>query len=73
MADTIISNTPDSRGDSGMAGWVLALLIIVALLAAGFVLYQNGFFGSASETTTINVTTPDPIAVPVPVPPEPAE
>lgn len=76
MADTIISNTPGSR-DDGMAGWVVALLIIVAMAVAGVVLYQNNFFRSGtdtSSTTNINVTTPDLDPKPItPVPPEPAE
>lgn len=77
MADTIISNTPGSRGDSEMAGWVLALLVILAMVVAGVVLYQNDFFRSAtdtSDTTNINVTTPDLVPKPItPVPPVPVE
>ena len=77
MADTIISNTPSSRSDSGMAGGVIALLIIIAMVVAGVVLYQNNFFRSATDTndtTNINVTTPDLVPKPItPVPPVPAE
>ena len=72
MADTIISNTPGSRGDSGMAGWFIALLIILAMVIAGVVLYQNNFFRSGTDTpstTNINVTTPD--LAPKPITPEP--
>ena len=77
MADTIISNTPGSRGDSGMAGWGPALLVIIAMVVAGVVLYQNNFFRSATDTndtTNINVTTPDLVPKPItPAPPVPVE
>ena len=67
MADTIISNTPGSQEDSGMAGWFLAFVVIIAIVIAGFTMYQNGFFGSNPDSTTnINVTIPDPIIQPVP-------
>lgn len=76
MADTIITNTPDSRDDGGMAGWVLSLLIIFVIAVAGMVLYKNNFFRSATapdKTTNINVSVPDSVpkptapALPVPV------
>ncbi len=65
MADTIISNTPGSRTDEGMAGWVIALVIILAVVIGAFFMYQNGLFRADSNTpgsTNINVTVPDPIA-----------
>lgn len=66
MADTIISNTPRSSDDSGSAGWVVALVIVLAVIIGGVVLYQNGFFGTATPSTTnINVTVPDP-TIPAP-------
>jgi len=67
MADTIISNTPGARDESGMAGWVLALVAILAIAIAGVVMYQNGFFQSSANTdstTNINVSIPDPITPP---------
>lgn len=63
MADTII-NTPDKGGDAG-AGWVVALIIIIAVVVGGYVLYQNGVFNRAApaaESTNINVTIPNPVA-----------
>ncbi len=60
MADTIVTNTP-ATSDSG-AGWVVALIIIIAVAVGGFALYQNGFFrGAASDATNINVIMPIPI------------
>lgn len=60
MADTIVTNTPATT-DSG-AGWVVAFIILVAVVIGGFALYQNGFFGKAAPgTTNINVTVPNPI------------
>jgi hypothetical protein len=68
MADTIISNTPGSRDESGMAGWLVAFVVIIALAIGGLMMYQNGFFRSDTDTnstTNINVTVPDPITPPV--------
>ena len=64
MADTIITNTPDSSDSS--AGIVLAIIFAV-LAIGGFVLYQQGVFQAApeqakSDTTEINVTLPEPPA-----------
>ncbi len=64
MADTIITNSPDKNGGDS-AGWVVALVVIIALVVGGVLLYQNGFFrGSApapADNTNINVTVPNPI------------
>ena len=68
MTDTIITNTPRSSDDSGGAGWLVALVIILAVGIGGLVLYQKGFFNGNGETTTnINVTIPDPVT-PIPEP-----
>jgi hypothetical protein len=70
MADTIITNTPRSSDDSGGAGWVVALVIILAITIGGLVLYQKGFFnGNEESTTNINVSIPD---IPDTVTPPPA-
>lgn len=61
MADTIV-NTPASN-DSGAAGWVVALIVLVAVIAAGFVWYRYYYVGApqaAASTTNINVTIPTP-------------
>ncbi len=61
MADTIV-NTPATQ-DSGAAGWVVALVIVVAVIAAGVFFYQRGSFGAApTGGTNINVTVPNPVA-----------
>ena len=69
MADTIISNTPRSGDNSGNAAWIVTLVIVLAVIIGGVVLYQKGFFGTANPSnpsdTNINVTVPNPIA-PVP-------
>ena len=69
MADTIITNTPDS-GDSSAC--IVVAIILAARAIGGFALYQNGVFQNApeqakSDTTEINVTLPNPIT------PAPAE
>jgi len=61
MADTIISNIPSSADESGSAGWIVALVIVLAVIIGSVVLYQKGFFGTATPSTTnINVTVPNP-------------
>ena len=62
MADTIV-NTPASN-DSGAAGWVVALVVIVAVAVAGFVWYRNtGAYQTPAQegATNINVTIPAPV------------
>jgi len=64
MADTIITNSPDkNNGDNGStAGWIVALVIIAAVVVGGIMLYQNGFFRAAApstDSTNINITVPE--------------
>jgi len=64
MADTIITNSPERDGDSG-AGWVVALVIIIAVVVGGIVLYRRGAFRAAAPASnTINVTIPNPVNSP---------
>lgn len=68
MADTIITNTPNS-GDSAMGG-IVAVIIIAVLIVGAVVLYQTGALGTMSEstksdTTEINVTVPTPTPAPL--------
>jgi hypothetical protein len=60
MADTIVTNSPDSGG--GAAGWAVAVVILIAVIAGGVVLYQRGFFGNQepADTTNIEITVPAP-------------
>lgn len=59
MADTIITNTPGSTTDDGSAGWIVALVVVVGLMVAGVMMYQNGYFrNKAADSTNINVTVP---------------
>ncbi len=73
MADTIITNTPDT-GDSAMGG-ILVVIVMAVLVVGGIVLYQTGMLGSISDPansgkTEINVTVPTPTPTPTPVPAE---
>jgi hypothetical protein len=64
MADTIITNSPEKDG-SGGAGWVVALVIIIAVVVGGIVLYRRGAFRAvAPASSTINVTIPNPVNSP---------
>lgn len=71
MADTIITNSPD-KNDNSEAGWMLALVLVVVLIAGGIILYERGFFSRtmAPSSTNINVTVPPP-TVPAPTTPAP--
>ena len=39
MADTIV-NTPAGNSDSGAAGWMVALIVLIAVIGGGFVWYR---------------------------------
>jgi hypothetical protein len=59
MADTIV-NAP--QGDSGAAGWMVAVVILVAVIVGGFLWYR--YYGApqaAPSDTNINVTIPNPL------------
>ncbi len=60
MADTIV-NTPAPSNDSGAAGWVVAIIILLAVIAGGYYVYRNGMGRAAPGTTNINVSVPNPI------------
>jgi hypothetical protein len=61
MADTIV-NTPAPSNDSGAAGWMVAIIILLAVLAGGFYVYRYGIGRApAPDTTNINVTVPNPL------------
>ncbi len=57
MADTIV-NTPGQ--DNGTAGWVVALIVLLAVIVGGFVWYRYYRAAPAPATTNINVTLPTP-------------
>ena len=63
MADTIVTNAPGTN-DSGAAGWVVALVIVLVVVFGGVFLYQRGVFRGAAPAgaTNINVTVPTPTA-----------
>ncbi len=60
MADTIITNTPERTDDSSVVGWVVALIVVLAVLVAGYVWVRNGANAPASggAGTNINVQLP---------------
>ncbi len=67
MADTIVTNTPGTS-EGGSAGWMVALIILLAVIAGGVFLYRRGILDVPSRTTNINVTLPTP-TVPEPITP----
>ncbi len=62
MADTIITNSPEKSGGDSGAGWVVALVLIIAFVVGGVILYRRGAFRTAAPAgnTNINVTVPNP-------------
>lgn len=62
MADTVITNTPTPSSDNS-AGWIVAVLILLAVVGGGVYAYRTGLFGgrAAPDTTNINVTIPNPL------------
>ena len=64
MADTTIVNTPASS-DSGAAGWIVALIVLIAVIVGGFFLYRSYAHATHATpapagNTNINVTVPTP-------------
>ncbi len=61
MADTVITNTPQPSDSS--AGWIVAVLLLIAVIGGGVFAYRQGMFGgrAAPDTTNINVTIPNPL------------
>jgi hypothetical protein len=76
MADTTIVNSPArTPADSGSAGWAVAVIILIAVIAAGYIWFR--YYGTgqaaqqqpapASNTTNIIVPAANP-AVNAPAP-----
>jgi hypothetical protein len=72
MADTIVTNSPAANDGGAAAGWIVALVIALAVIVGGFVLYRNGAFGAAAPapagSTNVNVTIPNPTTPATPAP-----
>jgi hypothetical protein len=57
MADTIISNTPARDDGSTALGWIVALIVVLAVIVAGFVWAQRDA-GIPNTGTDVNVELP---------------
>ena len=57
MTDTII-NTPPRESDSG--GWAVAVIVLLAVIAGGFIWYTRYANTQTQGTTNINVSLPIP-------------
>ena len=62
MSETTIDN-PSSQ-DSGAAGWMVALIVLIAVIVGGFLWYRSygGSRAASPSSTNINVTIPNPVA-----------
>ncbi len=69
MADTIITNSnpnPNPNNNDSAAGWLVAFVIIIAVILGGVILYRRGAFNrpapapAPASSTNINVTLPPP-------------
>lgn len=58
MADTIITNTPARDDESSALGWIVALIVALAVIVAGYVWYQRGAEIPNTGGTNINVEVP---------------
>lgn len=57
MADTIVTNGPAREDGSTALGWIVALIVILAVIVAGFVWARNDV-GVPNTGTNINVEVP---------------
>ncbi len=57
MADTIVTNSPARDDGSSALGWVVALIVVLAVIVAGFVWAQRDV-GIPNTGTDINVELP---------------
>ena len=62
MSETTIVN-PSSQ-DSGAAGWMVALIVLIAVIVGGFLWYRSygGSHTAGPSSTNVNVTIPNPVA-----------
>lgn len=59
MADTVISNTPARDDGSSAIGWAVALIVILAVIVAGFVWTRRDVgIPNTGSGTNINVELP---------------
>jgi hypothetical protein len=58
MADTMITNSPSRNDESSALGWAVALIVLLAVVVAGFVWYQQRGAEIPNTGTQINVQTP---------------
>ncbi|MBI5644895.1 hypothetical protein HY970_02245 [Candidatus Kaiserbacteria bacterium] len=59
MADTIV-NTPGANRDEGSAlGWVVVLIVLLAVIVAAVLWYRNATPAPSGSTSNINVTIPN--------------
>ncbi len=58
MADTVI-NTPSRNEESSTVGWIVALIVVLAVIVAGFVWVQNDAgIPNTGTGTDINLGVP---------------
>ncbi len=62
MADTIVTNTPGTTNSDSAAGWVVALIVLAAIVIGGLIWYRSGAPVPAGGGTNINVSVPTPSA-----------
>ncbi len=58
MADTVI-NTPSRNDDSSAIGWIVALIVVLAVIVAGFMWVRRDV-GIPNTGTNVNVEVPTP-------------
>ncbi len=59
MADTIVTNSPARDDGSSALGWIVALIVILAVIVAGFVWVRRDVgIPNTGSSTNINVDLP---------------
>ena len=57
MADTIVTSSPARDDGSSALGWIVALIVVLAVIVAGFIWVRSDV-GVPNTGTNINVEVP---------------
>lgn len=58
MADTIVNTPQPAPQDGGSAGWAVAVIVLIVVIAGGVIWFRYYRAPASSGTTNINVTVP---------------
>lgn len=58
MADNMVNNSAPVEGGNAVGGWVVALIVVIALIAGAFYWYNTGQ-PAQNGGVNVNVTVPE--------------